>query len=100
MILYMYSNIQYISIYFGIFMQQFATVHRVMFREVFSCVFHTKLSGIKSGDTLPALIPLNLLNIYYKSFFLNTDTEIQTETTIRTTAITGMIFSIMIICSF
>lgn len=71
-----------------------------MFREVFSCVFHTKLSGIKSGDTLPALIPLNLLNIYYKSFFLNTDTEIQTETTIRTTAITGMIFSIMIICSF
>ena len=43
MILYMYSNIQYISIYFGIFMQQFATVHRVMFREVFSCVFHTKI---------------------------------------------------------
>ena len=43
MILYMYSNIQYISIYFGIFMQQFATVHTVMFREVFSCVFHTKI---------------------------------------------------------
>ena len=35
----------------------------------------------------------------YKSFFLNTDTEIQTETAISTTAITGTIFRINIICS-
>ena len=38
----------------------FVTVHTVMSREVFSCVFHTKLSGIKSGDILPDLIPLSL----------------------------------------